>query len=121
MASIAYTRVEDLSQEITPDLQVFPAYPEPAFVPWTTREVHGFAAEALFLISRAGTHIDTPIHCWPEGHALHEAADVREAVHRLLRSGAEFARDIEDRGTGLIAYAKDPNGIWIELYDVWNS
>jgi len=84
MASIAYTRVVDLSQEITPDLQVFPAYPKPAFLPWTTREAHGFAAEALFLISHAGTHIDAPLHYRPEGHALHELRPSRFVARAQL-------------------------------------
>jgi len=37
---------------------MFPAYPPPSFTQWTTREVHGFFAESMFLISHTGTHVD---------------------------------------------------------------
>lgn len=70
----------DLSQEISPDLQVFPAYPRPILIPWTRREVHGFLSEALFLVSHTGTHVDAPWHYRPEGKKLHELA-----VDRFVR------------------------------------
>jgi len=72
VASIAYRRIVDLSQEISPDLQMFPAYPKPSFLPWTTREHHGFLAEALFMVSHSGTHVDAPWHYRPEGKKIHE-------------------------------------------------
>ena len=72
MGSIVYRRIVDLSQEISPDLQVFPSYPKPVFIPWTTRERHGFLSEALFMVSHSGTHVDAPLHYRPEGKALHE-------------------------------------------------
>ncbi len=72
MASIAYSRIVDLSQEISPELQMFPAYPKPSFLPWTTREHHGFLAEALFIVSHSGTHVDAPWHYRPEGKKIHE-------------------------------------------------
>lgn len=70
--SIQYRRVVDLSQEIAGDLQVFPGYPPPIFVPWTTREAQGYLAEALFLVSHSGTHVDAPWHYRPEGRPIHE-------------------------------------------------
>jgi len=51
---------------------MFPAYPPPTFTQWTTREVHGFFAESLFLVSHTGTHVDAPFHFEPKGHRLHE-------------------------------------------------
>ena len=80
--TITYDRVVDLSQEITQTMQVFPAYPKPTFVPWTTREVHGFLSEALFMISHTGTHVDAPWHYRTKGKKLHELA-----VDRFVRPG----------------------------------
>ncbi len=51
---------------------MFPAYPPPTFTQWTTREVHGFFAESMFLISHTGTHVDAPFHFEPKGRKLHE-------------------------------------------------
>ncbi len=64
------SRIVDLSQEIGPDTQMFPAYPQPAFTPWTTREAHGFLAESLFLVSHTGTHVDAPFHMEPDGRTI---------------------------------------------------
>src|SRR5256712_6348489 len=49
-----------------------PAYPPPSFTQWTPREVHGFFAESMFLISHTGTHVDAPFHFEPKGRKLHE-------------------------------------------------
>ena len=85
VASISYRRIVDLSQEVTPDLQVFPGYPQPSFLPWTTREHHGYLAEALFLVSHSGTHIDAPWHYRPEGKKIHEMSVSQFVVRcRLL-------------------------------------
>jgi len=70
MREVRYRRLVDLSQVIGPETQMFPAYPQPAFTPWTTREVHGFLAESLFLVSHTGTHVDAPFHFEPEGRTL---------------------------------------------------
>src|SRR5881409_1561044 len=69
---VRFSRVVDLSQDIGPDTQMFPAYPPPTFTQWTTREVHGFFAESLFLISHTGTHVDAPFHFEPKGRKLHQ-------------------------------------------------
>lgn len=69
---IRFSRIIDLSQPIGPKTQMFPAYPPPTFTQWTTREVHGFLAESLFLVSHTGTHVDAPFHFEPEGKKLHE-------------------------------------------------
>ena len=65
-----FSRLVDLSQDIGPDTQMFPAYPQPTFTPWTTREVHGFLAESLFLVSHTGTHVDAPFHMEPGGKTI---------------------------------------------------
>jgi len=53
---------------------MFPAYPQPAFLPWTTLEAHGFDAEAMFLVSHAGTHMDAPNHVWRGRKAIDRIA-----------------------------------------------
>src|SRR3989442_331725 len=70
--TIQFSRVVALAQAVGPDPQMFPAYPPPSFTQWTTREVHGFLAESLFLISHTGTHVDAPFHFEPKGRKLHE-------------------------------------------------
>ncbi len=70
MREFGVSRLVDLSQVIGPDTQMFPAYPQPAFTPWTTREVHGFLAESLFLVSHTGTHVDAPFHMEPRGATI---------------------------------------------------
>jgi kynurenine formamidase len=67
---VRFSRLVDLSQDIGPDTQMFPAYPQPTFTPWTTREVHGFLAESLFLVSHTGTHVDAPFHMEPAGKTI---------------------------------------------------
>lgn len=67
-----FSRLVDLSQKIGPDTQMFPAYPQPAFTPWTTREVHGFLAESLFFVSHTGTHVDAPYHMERHGMTIDE-------------------------------------------------
>ena len=69
---VRFSRIVDLSQAIGPATQMFPAYPPPTFTQWTTREVHGFFAESMFLISHTGTHVDAPFHFEPKGRKLHE-------------------------------------------------
>ncbi len=70
--TVRFSRVVDLSQPIGPDTQMFPAYPPPTFTQWTTREVHGFFAESMFMVSHTGTHVDAPFHFEPRGRKLHE-------------------------------------------------
>ena len=51
---------------------MFPAYPPPTFTQWTTREVHGFLAESMFMVTHTGTHVDAPFHFEPSGRRLDE-------------------------------------------------
>lgn len=69
---LRFSRLVDLSLEVSPETQMFPSYPQPAFTPWTTREVHGFFAESLFMVSHTGTHVDAPFHMEPEGQRMDE-------------------------------------------------
>lgn len=70
LREVRFRRLVDLSQGIGPETQMFPAYPQPAFTQWTTREVHGFLAESLFMVSHTGTHLDAPFHFEPRGKKL---------------------------------------------------
>lgn len=73
-------RVIDLSQEISSDTQVFPAYPRLAILTWTKRETFGFESEAMFLITHTGTHLDAPYHFDAKGWRVNEVP-----VERLVR------------------------------------
>lgn len=64
--------VVDLTHPITQDMQVFPGYPKPALVPWTTREAHGYVAEAVFMVTHSGTHVDAPWHFAKKGRKMDE-------------------------------------------------
>lgn len=72
MVSLSYRRVVDLSQEVSPATQMFPGYPQPALIPWTTRVHHGYLTEAMFMVTHTGTHVDAPWHYRPEGRKVHE-------------------------------------------------
>lgn len=50
-------------------------------------------------------------------HLAFETDDVRAVVARLLANGASPARDVEVRPKYIVGFVKDPNGIWIELYE----
>jgi len=73
----------DLSQAISPETQVFSAYPRPALFPWTKLETFGFQSEAMFLVTHTGTHVDAPFHFNSGGLRVDEIPPdrlVRDAV-----------------------------------------
>lgn len=72
--TVRFSRVVDLSQPIGPKTQMFSAYPPPTFTQWTTREVHGFLAESMFMVTHTGTHVDAPFHFDPGGRKLDDMA-----------------------------------------------
>jgi catechol 2,3-dioxygenase-like lactoylglutathione lyase family enzyme len=49
-------------------------------------------------------------------HLAFECEDVRHDVDRLLKAGATLARAVEVRPKYIVGFVKDPNGIWLELY-----
>ncbi len=82
---------------------MFPAYPRPSVTQWTTREAHGFLAEALFLVTHTGTHIDAPWHFEPRGKKIDElpltafvapghVLDLRGVPARALISSARLRK-----------------------------
>src|SRR2546428_8365082 len=83
--TVQFSRVVDLSLAVGPETQMFPAYPPPSFTQWTTREVHGFFAESMWLVSHTGTHVDAPFHFEPKGRKLHEMP-----LDRLIAPGHVF-------------------------------
>jgi len=67
-------RVIDLSQDIHPGMQLFPAYPHPSFILWTKRENYGFEAEVVMMATHTGTHVDAPYHFSPNGVGISEVS-----------------------------------------------
>jgi kynurenine formamidase len=63
-------RTFDLSQELATGMQVFPLHSPTHLLPWAKREAYGFASEALFCNSHAGTHVDAPYHFLAEGATI---------------------------------------------------
>ena len=49
-------------------------------------------------------------------HLAFESKDVRKDVERLLKAGATLAQPVEGRPKYVVGFVKDPNGIWLELY-----
>ena len=49
-------------------------------------------------------------------HLAFESEDVRKDVERLLKAGATLAQPVEGRPKYVVGFVKDPNGIWLELY-----
>ncbi len=49
-------------------------------------------------------------------HLAFECEDVEQDTRRLLSAGATLARPVEVRPKYVVAFVKDPNGIWLELY-----
>jgi len=50
-------------------------------------------------------------------HLAFECEDVRKEMDRMLDAGATLARAIEVRPKYIVGFVKDPNGIWLELYE----
>jgi len=46
-----------------------------------------------------------------------ECDNVEREVQRLLKAGATLARAVEVRPRYVVGFVKDPNGIWLELYE----
>ena len=65
-------RLIDLTHAIESSMPVFAGYPKPSLVPWTTHEAHGYAAEAAFMITHCGTHVDAPWHFEKRGRRIDE-------------------------------------------------
>jgi kynurenine formamidase len=114
--TIRFSRVVDLSQPIGPRTQMFPAYPAPTFTQWTTRQVHGFFAESLFMVSHTGTHVDAPFHFEPKGRKLHQLSIDRFIVpgHVLDLRGLRAKGRITPR---LLERARGSGGVAIRKGD----
>ncbi len=51
-------------------------------------------------------------------HLAFEVGDVQGEMQRLQSQGAIMARSLEVRSRYIVGFMKDPNGIWIELFQV---
>lgn len=49
-------------------------------------------------------------------HLAFECESVEREVQRLVKAGASVARPVEIRPEYVVGFVKDPNGIWLELY-----
>ena len=49
-------------------------------------------------------------------HLAFECEDVRKDVDRLVQAGAPMARPVEVRTKYIVGFVKDPDGVWLELY-----
>ncbi len=56
---------------------------------------------------KAGSELD---------HLAFECESVERDVQKLLKAGATVARSVEVRPKYIVCFVKDPNGIWLELY-----
>lgn len=75
---------------IEPRMPVYPVYPSPVIFPWTSKDLHGFSANALFMVEHTGTHMDAPLHFIERGRSIDGVRlDVfyGEAVVLRLRAG----------------------------------
>lgn len=64
--------VVDLSQPLTPGMQVYPGDPEFRTEPATTVANDGVNVMHVHLGTHAGTHVDAPYHVFPDGQRLEE-------------------------------------------------
>ncbi|MCS7139477.1 MAG: cyclase family protein [Candidatus Nezhaarchaeota archaeon] len=52
----------DLSRDISPSTLVFPSYPSVSIMECARRDIHGFKAEVLNIVTHVSTHVDAPLH-----------------------------------------------------------
>ena len=49
-------------------------------------------------------------------HLAFEVEDVNDQIGKLTKMGAQVARETEVRSKYIVGFLKDPNGIWLELF-----
>ena len=87
----------DLTREISPETQVFPAYPKVAVLLWAKHEVHGFRAEILHMATHTATHLDAPLHFIEDGQTVDQLSlevFTGYAVAVDVRGEREVSRDL---------------------------
>ena len=86
--------------------------------------IEATGGEVAALRSKGSEHV-LELNCYPnatyrEGseldHLAFECEDVERETRRLLSAGATLARPVEIRPKYVVAFVKDPDGIWLELY-----
>src|SRR6266702_3228996 len=86
--------------------------------------IEATGAEVAALRSKGSEHVLElnwyPNATYREGseldHLAFECEDVERETRRLLGAGATLARPVEVRPKYVVAFVKDPDGIWLELY-----
>ena len=89
-----------------PRMPVYPIYPSPVIFPWTSKSLHGFLANAIFMVEHTGTHMDAPLHFIERGRSIDGVRlDVfyGEAVVLRLRVDKKNANFETGSGTSMTA------------------
>ena len=87
-------KVIDLTQTITEDMPVYPGTEGPYLEPANSYEKDGFRETKYHFFSHTGTHIDPPVHLFPERTALDEFAASQFVGKALVID----CRDVADGG-----------------------
>jgi arylformamidase len=83
-------KIIDLSQQLATGMQVFPLHSPTHILPWAKHETYGFASEAIFCNSHAGTHVDAPYHFIKDAETVDELD-----LHRFFGPAVVF--DLTDK------------------------
>ncbi len=75
----ANNMIIDLSQSINSDIKLYPGSPNVYFLKWSKYSIDGYDAEAIFLSTHTGTHMDAPSH-FIEGSEPIDDIDVNRFV-----------------------------------------
>lgn len=65
-------KVIDLTQAISPEMPVYPGTETPDFVDANTYDRDGFKETKISFYTHTGTHVDPPVHLFPNRTALDE-------------------------------------------------
>jgi arylformamidase len=87
-------RVIDLTMRITPSIRVFPGSPKPSFIPWSRFDSHGYDAEAMFMSTHTGTHVDAPSHFAPGLASIDRIPASRLVCNALLVRALKRANEL---------------------------
>jgi len=87
-------RVIDLTMRITPSIRVFPGSPKPSFIPWSRFDYHGYDAEAMFMSTHTGTHVDAPSHFAPGLASIDRIPASRLVCNALLVRAPKRANEL---------------------------
>lgn len=85
-------QVVDLTRPLYPETPVAPGDPRVTFTPVADHETEGYQVSKICLGSHSGTHLDVPLHFFPDGRSLSDypvSTFVSQGVVLDVRSAAE--------------------------------